>query len=216
MRNGCFITIEGVEGSGKSTLVGRLAASLRAEGQDVVLTAEPGGDRVAEQIRKLLLDSANTISERAELLLFEAARAQHVNKVILPALERGAIVICDRFADSSLAYQGYARGIDLAVVRTLNDFATRGLTPNVTILLDLPAEVGLNRTKMTDRFSSEGIEFHNAVREGYLTLAAEEPDRFVVIDASKPIDEVLRLATEAIRIPGVTHEAHHRHNPRTR
>ena len=195
---GFFITIEGVEGAGKSTLAELLAKHLRSEGADVVVTAEPGGDAVAERIRKLVLDSANAISDRAELLLFEAARAQHVDKVILPALERGAVVICDRFADSSVAYQGHARGIGVESVRMLNEYATRGLEPDLTILLDLPAEAGLSRTSTTDRLSSEGIEFHNAVREGYLALANAEPERFVVIDANKPIDEVLRRATEAI------------------
>ena len=200
---GFFITIEGVEGAGKSTLAELVAEHLRSEGADVVVTAEPGGDPVAERVRQLVLDSADSISDRAELLLFEAARAQHVDRVILPALERGAVVICDRFADSSLAYQGYARGIDLETVKMLNDCAARGLRPDLTILLDLPVESGLDRTSGMDRLSSEGIAFHNAVREGYLALSRAEPGRFVIIDAGKPIDEVLCVATDAI---GAHHE----------
>ena len=193
-----FITIEGVEGAGKSTLAELLRDRIAADGTEVVLTLEPGGDPVAERIRKLVLDSVSVISDRAELLLFEAARAQHVDNVILPALERGAVVICDRFADSSLAYQGYARGIDVETVQMLNDFATRGLKPDLTILLDVSARVGLKRTRGADRLSSEGIAFHVAVREGYLSIADAEPDRFVVIDAARNQDEVLRLALDAI------------------
>jgi len=195
--NGLFVTIEGVEGSGKSTLAEALAARLRASGSEVLVTAEPGGDPVAERIRTLLLDPTHAISDRAELLLFEAARAQHVSKVILPALRSGGVVVCDRFADSSLAYQGLARGIGLEVVESINEFATEGLKPDLTILLDLPVEEGLGRTQSKDRMTSEGIEFHNAVRKGYLALAAREPDRFVVIDARKPIGEVVRLAAQA-------------------
>ncbi|MGB9620485.1 MAG: dTMP kinase [Armatimonadota bacterium] len=197
MHSGFFITIEGIEGSGKSTLAAHLAGQLARQGGEVVVTAEPGGDPVAEQIRRFLLHSADAISDRAELLLFEAARAQHVEKTILPALKRGAVVICDRFTDSSLAYQGLARGLGLEVVTELNEFATGGLRPDLTILLDLPAEVGLSRTRSKDRFSSEGIEFHNAVREGYLAIAAREPDRFVIIDAGRPVDEVVRQAAKA-------------------
>jgi len=193
-RVGFFVTIEGVEGAGKSTLAQLLANRLSSEGVWVEVTAEPGGDPVCERIRELLLDSKNTITDRAELLLFEAARAQHVERVIKPALSQGALVICDRFTDSSVAYQGWGRGIDLSTVRQLNDYATTGLKPHLTILLDLPVEDGLARTRSHDRFSQEGIRFHNAVREGYLAMAAEEPMRFVVIDARKPVEEIVEIA----------------------
>jgi len=204
-RRGFFITLEGVEGAGKSTLGELLRNRIASDGTEVVLTAEPGGDVVAERIRKLVLDSVNVITDRAELLLFEAARAQHVDNVILPALARGSVVICDRFTDSSIAYQGYARGIGAKTVQMLNDYATRGLKPDLTILLDISARVGLKRMRRTDRLSSEGIAFHIAVRDGYLSAAESEPDRFVVIDASKGVDEVLQIAMDAINnrfLPG--------------
>ncbi len=195
---GFFITIEGIEGAGKTTLAELLAERLESKGAEVVVTAEPGGDPVAERIRELLLNSVERVCDRAELLLFEAARAQHVDHVILPALERGAIVICDRFADSSLAYQGHARGISLDVVRAINDFATRGLKPDLTILLDLPVQTGLARQTGRDRISSEQAAFHETIREGYLTIARSEPDRFLVIDATDSIDEVVQLALPAV------------------
>lgn len=197
-RGGFFLTIEGVEGAGKSTLAESLAQHLRSAGSDVVVTAEPGGDPVAERIRRLLLDSVDSICDRAELLLFEASRAQHVETVILPALRRGAVVICDRFADSSLAYQGYARGIDRDTVRTLNDYATTSLRPDLTILLDVPSRIGLQRQRKTDRISSESTAFHIAVREGYLAVAADDPERFAVIDATRSAEEVLQAAVAAL------------------
>ena len=198
MHNGFFITIEGIEGAGKSTLAELLRDRIAADGTEVVLTAEPGGDPVAERIRKLLLDSVDAISDRAELLLFEAARAQHVDKVIVPALERGAVVICDRFADSSLAYQGYARGIDIETVKMLNACATHGLKPDLTILLDLPVELGLARQTRADRISSEQLAFHQRIRDGYLCLVSSEPQRFVVVDATLEPDQVAGLAMSAL------------------
>ncbi len=193
-----FVTIEGVEGAGKSTLARLLGEKLKHDGVQVVVTAEPGGDPVGEQIRQLLLNSSNTLTRKAELLLFEAARAQHVERVIKPALANGAVVICDRFTDSSLAYQGWGRGINISEVRMLNDYATGGLRPHLTILLDLPPERGLVRTRSTDRFSRECIEFHRAVREGYLSIAREEPERFLVVNADQPIEVVAAAALDAI------------------
>ena len=203
---GLFVTIEGIEGSGTSTLAAALAEELKSAGREVVVTAEPGGGAVGESIRRLLLDSTDAISAKSELLLFEAARAQHVDTVILPALERGAVVICDRFADSSIAYQGGARGIDAATVRSLNDYATSGLKPHLTILLDLPVADGLARQQKTDRMSSEKAAFHEAVREAYLSLAEAEPDRFVVIDAGLDLDEVVRQAVHCFEAESA-HEA---------
>ncbi|MGQ9455442.1 MAG: dTMP kinase [Armatimonadota bacterium] len=192
------MTIEGGEGAGKSTLAQLMAERLREQGLKVVLTAEPGGDPVCLQIRKLLLDSSIVISERAELLLFEAARAQHVERVIKPAVEEGAVVICDRFVDSTVAYQGYGRGIERGLVEILNEIATQGLKPHLTLLLDLPPEKGLERNHVSDRFAKEGIQFHNAVREGYLAIASREPQRFVIIDAEQPVENVLRAALDAV------------------
>jgi len=197
-KRGFFLTIEGVEGAGKSTLAEALAGHLTKQGLEVVVTAEPGGDPVSERIRRLLLDSVDSVSDRAELLLFEASRAQHVDATILPALKRGAMVICDRFADSSLAYQGYARGIERDTVARLNDYATQSLKPDLTILLDVSSRIGLQRQRKTDRISSESTAFHVAVREGYLAIAKDEPERFTVIDASQSLDEVLRLAVEVV------------------
>ncbi len=199
-RTGFFLTIEGVEGAGKSTLAHELAKALRERGREVVVTQEPGGSALGNRIRELLLDKSSVIGNRAELLLFEAARAQHVDETILPALNRGAVVICDRYADSSLAYQGYARKIDRDKVEFLNNYATAGLKPDLTILLDLPAVEGLARQKKTDRVSSEKLEFHEAVRQGFIQLAKDEPKRFVVLDARQSIDDIIKKALGALNL----------------
>jgi len=196
---GFFLTIEGVEGAGKSTLASSLFRELAEDGREVIVTAEPGGGNVAEQLRRLLLNPASNMFDTTELLLFEAARAQHVHELIRPALERGAIVICDRFADSTTAYQGYARGVDLELVARLNEFATGGLEPDLTILLDLPAETGLARQQKSDRLGSEDLSFHEAVRRGYLAIAEEERHRFVILDAARNQEEALAAALEAAR-----------------
>lgn len=203
---GLFVSIEGIEGAGKSTLAEALAGRFSETGREVVLTREPGGTAIGDLIRKLLLESGEGISNRAELLLFEAARAQHVDFVIAPAIERGAVVICDRFADSSTAYQAGARGIDVETVAQLNKFATRGVTPDLTILLDLPAKVGLARQRLTDRISAEGLAFHESVRQAYLAMAHKESERIVVIDAEQAIDEVIEQAWDAI----VVRQGHNR------
>lgn len=193
-KRGFFVTIEGIEGAGKSTLAEALREWLSSDGREVVVTREPGGTPIGDSIRELLLGSNGKMSERTELLLFEAARAQHVAEVIEPAIERGAVVICDRFTDSSLAYQASARGIALETVELLNEFATHGIRPNLTFLLDLPANIGLARQRGVDRISAEGIAFHESVREGYLAIAAKEKDRVVVIDATRSLEEVLSIA----------------------
>jgi len=195
---GLLITIEGIEGAGKTTLAAALAERLRGRGDEVVVTSEPGGGPIGERIRQILLDPSSLITDRTELLLFEAARAQHVETLIRPALERGAVVICDRYTDSSIAYQGAARGLGTDAVRQLNDFATGGLRPDLTILLDLPAQDGLARQSRVDRVSSEGQAFHEAVRQGFLEAAKAEPDAFVVIDASKPFQLVVEEAVVAV------------------
>lgn len=196
---GFFITIEGIEGAGKSTLAEALAAKLSDAGREVVLTREPGGTSIGDSIRELLLESGDDMLDRTELLLFEAARAQHVDDLISPALKTGVVVICDRFTDSSTAYQSGARGIDAEMVAQLNEFATRGIRPDLTILLDLPADVGLARQRLTDRISAEGLAFHESVRQGYLAIAEAEPGRMVVIDAGRSVEEVLGEAWAAVR-----------------
>lgn len=196
--SGLFVTVEGIEGAGKSTLAAELARWLKRRSCDVVLTQEPGGDAVAEEIRKIVLDARSSIADRAELLLFEGARAQHVDKVIVPALRRGAVVISDRFGDSSVAYQAAARGIGVETVTALNDFATCCLRPDVTLLLDISPDVGLARELGPDRMSSESRDFHEKVRQAFLDLAERESERFVVIDAALSAEEVLAQAVRAV------------------
>ena len=188
---GWFITIEGPEGAGKTTQAARLEAHLRAEGNAVLRTREPGGTSLGERLRDLLLaggpPAGATIDPLTDALLFSAARRQLVEEVIRPALEAGTTVVCTRFADSTLAYQGYGAGVSLATLRTLEGIATDGLRPDLTILLDLPAEVGLGRKAPDDQTRFElgfDLAFHRRVRDGFLALAADEPARFAVVDAA--------------------------------
>ncbi len=190
-----FVTFEGPDGSGKTTQVARLAESLRAAGRDVIATREPGGTRIGDQVRAILHAPENrSMRPVTELLLYCASRAQLVSEVIRPHLERGGIVLSDRYADSSLAYQGYGRGIDLIPLRAILAFATDGLRPDLTLLLDLDAEEGLRRRRGSggewNRLDQEAVAFHTRVREGYLALARAEPDRWVVIDAARGAEEV--------------------------
>jgi dTMP kinase len=199
-----FITLEGGEGAGKSTQARALADRLRALGREVMPTREPGGTPFAEVARTLALHHAVRpdaeplrIDATAELLLFAAARAQHVDELIRPALARGAVVLCDRFTDSTVAYQGHGRGLDLETIDRLNQIATRGLRPDLTALLDLPVAVGLARRhgeRAPDHFEREHAAFHERVRTGFLALARAEPDRWLVVDATLPPAAV----TEAI------------------
>ena len=199
MPKGKFITFEGGEGCGKSTQVQRLKAALERKGISVLLTREPGGTRLAEQIRSLLKDEAeDPPCDRAELLLFLAARAQLVKNVIRPALAAGTWVISDRFSDSTLAYQGYGRGLSLDVIRAANDFACEGLKPDRTILLDVDPVTSQERMRgreastntKADRIERAGDDFHARLRKGFLELAAAEPSRIVTIDASGTEDDV--------------------------
>ncbi len=205
---GKFITFEGPEGGGKSTHVRELAEWLRAEGKTVLVTREPGGTPLAEKIRGLVREELEDPPvTRSEVLLFLASRAQVVANVIKPALARGEWVICDRFADSTFAYQGYGRGIDVGLLRQLNDFATEGLVPDLTILLDVPPEVSRARlaerqaatATTADRIELAGREFHRRLRDGFLDLAKAEPERFAVIDSSGPREEVSKNVLEALR-----------------
>ncbi len=200
-----FITFEGPDGSGKSTQLKLLAEWLRAQGYDVLETREPGGTPIGDKVRTILLDPASREMEpTTEILLFSAARAQHVGQVIRPHLARGGIVLCDRYADSTLAYQGYGRGLDLSTLRVINAFATSGLRPALIIYLDVPVEEGLQRRLKAkggewNRLDAETLAFHQRVRMGYLALAAEEPHRWAVIDASRPTEVVQQEIRERVK-----------------
>ena len=189
-----FITFEGIEGCGKTTQIGLLTSFLKSLHRPFLLTREPGGTGVGEQIRQILLSSENVgIEPMAELYLYAAARVQHLRQVISPALREGKIVICDRFADATLAYQGYGRGVDLAWIEEIHARTMENLKPDLTFLLDLPVEVGLrralkrmeNHSVKEDRFEKEALDFHQRVREGYLILARNEPRRIIVLDGMK-------------------------------
>jgi dTMP kinase len=196
-----FITFEGPEGSGKSTQARLLGEHLQQDGVSVILTREPGGTRVGEKVRSILLDLANTdICPVTEALLYLASRAQLVHEVIRPSLDSCDVVVCDRFADSTFAYQGYGNGLDLLTLRSVNEFAAGGLHPDLTFYLDLPVKVGLERKKGPDvewtRLDAKEVVFHERVRSGYLQMAAAEPARWVLIDATLPVDEIRRLIFE--------------------
>ena len=201
MKKPLFITFEGVEGCGKSTQARLLYRRLQKLNVPVVLIHEPGVTALGERITRLLKWSKDMeISPLAELLLFNASRAQLVKEIINPALSEGKVVLCDRFADSTTAYQGYGRGIDLNTVEAVNRTGTYGLTPDLTILLDMPVEKGLARKKdqNADRFHAETAGFHRRVREGYLTLAAESPERWVVIDATAGKEAIAKIIWEKV------------------
>jgi len=209
-RGGFFVSFEGPEGSGKSTQIHRLAASLAEQGHTVWTTREPGGTRAGEMMRPILLGpQAGPLSAWSEALLFTAARAQLVDEVIRPRLQRGELVLCDRYSDSTLAYQGYGRGIELETMRRLQADATGGLTPDLTLLLDLPVEAGLARIprQAKDRLDRETIAFHQRVYAGYHEMAAREPHRWRQVDASRDADvvasRILELVLEALRTAGI-------------
>jgi dTMP kinase len=195
VKRGAFITLEGPEGCGKTTQIQRLAEQLRAAGVPVLLTREPGGTRTGEAIRQLLQHDCSDadMDPRTETLLFCASRAQIVTQVIRPALEQGTCVLCDRFTDSTLAYQGYGRGFNLDELRAMNRFATGGLVPDLTILLDVPVEESFRRlaarSAQSDRIERAAREFHERLRNGYLELAAAEPTRFHVLNSMTPLEQ---------------------------
>ncbi len=197
-----FISFEGIEGAGKSTAMTLLAEALRLRGHDVVETREPGGCALGRLLRPILLDArAGGLSSRAELFLFLADRAQHVHSQIRPALEAGSVVLCDRFTDSTIVYQGAGRGLDPDALRRINLLATGGLSPDLTFLLDLPVPLGLERAGIRNRregtvisegrFDSESLNFHERIRQGYLDLAGEEPRRIAIVDARQSPDDIL-------------------------
>jgi dTMP kinase len=201
-----FITLEGPEGSGKSSQLPLLAEFLRAQGRDVICTREPGGTKIGDQIREVLVRMDNVeLHPRTEILLFLSARAQLVEELILPSLADGKIVICDRYGDSTLAYQGYGHGLDLEKLRMMLEFATNGLKPDLTILLDVDVLVGLKRKKVKDewnRLDAYEISFHERVREGYHHLTAQDPKRWRIVDASQSPElvqeQIRQLVIEAM------------------
>jgi dTMP kinase len=198
-----FVTFEGIEGSGKTTQIRRLSAHLAAKGVLHLVTREPGGTPLSDEIRGLVLvPREETVFPEAELLLYEAARAQHVRGLILPALLSGRAVLCDRFCDATTAYQAHARGLDAEQVERLNRFAAGELVPGLTLLFDLPPEDGFARIKgrggPKDRLERESLGFHHAVRDGYLRLAVREPGRIVRIDAAPPEEEVFRSVLRTV------------------
>ena len=212
---GRFITFEGIEGSGKTTQIRLLFEHLKEGGTDVVMTREPGGTLIGEKVRGILLDpSSSGIAPRAELFLYAAARTQHIEDVILPALNEGSIVLCDRFTDATFAYQGYGREIPHNVVRVVSSLVTMDLVPDLTILLDLPAEAGLARARernranaasAASRFEDEDLRFHQRVRQGYLELASAERNRIKIVPADAPVDRVARMIRDIVkRMPGIS------------
>jgi dTMP kinase len=205
-----FITIEGIEGGGKTTQVGLLAAALERRNVAVRVTREPGGTKLGTEIRTLLLHSGAQLGMMAELFLILADRAEHVDTVIQPALRAGETVLCDRFADSTIAYQAYGRELPIEAVRGVEFFARGGLLPDLTFVLDCPIEVGLSRTRQrrgaeaVDRFEGEVAAFHERVRQGFLALAREDPRRIRVVDATRPAEdvhrEILKASVQALGI----------------
>jgi len=202
MKKGLFITFEGPEGSGKTTHIALLATYLRSKGGRVLVTREPGGTNLAAGIRKLLLDGGEGLSPMAELFLYEADRAQHVHETLLPALRKGTLVLCDRYTDSTLAYQGFGRGLNRKAINTLNAIAAGGLKPHHTILLDVPVKRGLRQAKRKknhhDRLERAGLAFHQRVRDGFLRLAKTENRRFRVIPQQATIEATQILIRHAM------------------
>ncbi len=205
MTYGLFITIEGPEGAGKTTIINMLAAQLKSEGYPVLQTREPGGIDIAEQIRKVILAPENTAMDpRTEALLYAAARRQHLIEKVKPALETGAVILCDRFIDSSLAYQGHARGLGIDEVLTINQFAIGNMMPKLTLYFDIAPEQGLERINQhkgreVNRLDLETIDFHKKVREGYQQLMVRFPERLYQIDASASVELVYNQALNKIR-----------------
>ena len=201
---GLFITLEGPEGAGKTTQLKLLSKFLDEQGYQHVITRDPGGTALGKPIRRVLLNSETAIDPVAELLLYEADRAQNVSEIILPNLKLGKIVFCDRYTDSTIAYQGYGRGLDLKLIDMVNEIASQGLKPDFTILFDIESKAGLARLHPSghDRLEREAIEFHQKVRQGYLDLASRDPARWRLLDAagamSKVQEELRRIVTEAL------------------
>ncbi|AMM91232.1 dTMP kinase [Peribacillus simplex] len=204
MKRGIFITMEGPEGAGKTTITQMLGKALQQEGYKVLLTREPGGVPISEQIREVILNKDNTaMDSRTEALLYAAARRQHLVEVVMPELERGGIVLCDRFIDSSLAYQGHARGLDIEEVYSINKFAIGDMMPDATFFFDIDPEEGLRRIQANgerevNRLDLEALDFHKKVCEGYQSIINRWEDRFIIIDAGRTVDEVFEEAKASL------------------
>ncbi len=211
--SGLFITFEGCEGSGKSTHAEKIYQCLIKKGFPVLLTHEPGGTKISDKIRELLLTNddskiLNNLVPNSELMLYLASRSQHVEELIMPSLKKGKIILCDRFSDATVAYQGYGRGLDIEMLKTMNNFISYNIKPDYTILLDIDAKVGIDRSRRMDktyassgeldRMESQGLRFHRHVRQGYLEIAKDEPDRIQVFDSSKNIKETYDQIEEFI------------------
>lgn len=200
MKKGLFITFEGADGCGKTTQLNLLKEYLENSGYEVVLTREPGGKGLGEKVREILLNYDGEVSNRCESFLFLADRAQNIDIIVNPAIEQGKIVLCDRHTDSSVAYQGYGRGLDINQINTLNNLATNNKKPDLTLVFDVDIETSMQRVgNEKDRMESAGKEFFNRVRNGYLELAKQEPDRIKVIDSTKSIQEVQKDVLEIIK-----------------
>jgi len=201
-----FVTLEGPEGCGKTTQQRLLSAHLQELGYDVLSTREPGSTAIGERVRAILLDPVHTeMLPNTEFLLFSAARAQHVGQVIRPHLAQGGVVLCDRYADSSLAYQGYGHELDLEVMRVITSFAIEEVVPDLTIYFDVPVEVGLRRKTggagdAWNRMEQKALAYHQRVRQGYKAMAAAEPERWVVVDATRPLDQVQATIRELVLV----------------
>ncbi|MGB4600271.1 MAG: dTMP kinase [Trichlorobacter sp.] len=203
-----FITFEGIEGCGKSTQISLLEQALTTSGRRVVRTREPGGCPIADQVRAVLLDAANrAMVPMTELMLYGAARSQHLAEVVRPALAQGQIVLCDRFSDATRAYQAFGRGLDRQLIEQINQLACQDASPDITVLLDCPVEIGLARAQQRiaassgpreERFELEAFEFHQRVRDGYLALAGQEPRRFITVDATAPPEQVAAAIAQAV------------------
>lgn len=199
MTQGLFITFEGPDGCGKTTQMNLLAQYFEKKGKKVVLTREPGGKGLGEKVREILLNYNGEVSDRCESFLFLADRAQNIDIIVKPAVEQGEIVLCDRHIDSTVAYQGYGRGLDINEINILNNLATGGKKPDLTLVFDVDVETSMKRVgKEKDRMESAGIDFHNRVRNGYLELAKQEPDRIKVLDATKTIEEIHEKVVEIV------------------
>lgn len=199
MTQGLFITFEGPDGCGKTTQMNLLAQYFEKKGKKVVLTREPGGKGLGEKVREILLNYDGEVSDRCESFLFLADRAQNIDIIVKPAVKQGEIVLCDRHIDSTVAYQGYGRGLDINEINILNNLATGGKKPDLTLVFDVDVETSMKRVgKEKDRMESAGIDFHNRVRNGYLELAEQEPTRIKVLDATKTIEEIHEKVVEII------------------
>lgn len=199
MKKGLFITFEGADGCGKTTQMDLLAEYLKNNGKEVLLTREPGGKGLGEKVREILLNYDGDVSDKCESFLFLADRAQNIDIIVNPAVEKGKIVLCDRHIDSTVAYQGYGRGLDIERINMLKNLATNGHKPDLTFVFDIDVETSMKRVgKEKDRMESAGIDFHNRVRKGYLELAKQEPKRIKVLDATKSIEEIHNNVIEII------------------